>query len=467
MTALTALPAWQQAQLICDKQVSSRELVQAHLEQIARVQPQINAVTQLLADEALQQAEAADQQLAHGEETGPLHGVPFSVKDSFHLEGARCTGGTLGRQQCAVSNRDATLVARLKQAGAIPIAKTNLPDLLFAFESDNLIYGRTSNPYDLTRSSGGSSGGEAALIAACGSPLGLGSDAAGSIRLPAHACGIAGLKPTSGRFPRTGHYPPASGWIESLWQIGPMARSVADLALVLPLFTPPDGRDHTHVPMPVQESPPPSELRVAFYLDNGFATPLPEVRQTVRRAVQTLCWRGVKVEEKRPPGIDQTYDLEMALLGVDGGAGLRAYLHSVGSERTHPLLEAWLSKLIPYATDLTGFAALWARWDVYRERLHRFLDQYDAIVCPVHTHPAFPHGTSVDDEHFHGFSYTMAYNVAGLPGAVVRCGTSPEGLPIGVQVVTRAWREDVALAVAARLEQDCGGWQMPKWSADH
>ena len=140
-----------------------------------------------------------------------------------------CTAGTLGLKSAPASTRDATLVARLRAAGAIPIARTNLPDLLFAFESDNLIYGRTNNPYDLSRTSGGSSGGEAALIAACGSPFGLGSDAAGSVRLPAHFCGIAGIKPTSGRLPRTGHVPPAGGWIETLWQIGPLARRVEDL----------------------------------------------------------------------------------------------------------------------------------------------------------------------------------------------------------------------------------------------
>src|SRR5262249_53712989 len=160
-------------------------------------------------------------------------GVPFSIKDSIEVEGTVCSAGTLGYRNSPLSLRDAAVVARLRAAGAIPLARTNLPDLLFAFESDNLIFGRTNNPYDLERTPGGSSGGEAALIASCGSPLGLGSDCAGSVRVPAHYCGIASLKPTSGRLPRTGHVPPAGGWIETLWQIGPMARHVEDLSAMM------------------------------------------------------------------------------------------------------------------------------------------------------------------------------------------------------------------------------------------
>jgi amidase len=178
-----------------------------------------------------------------------------------------------GRKSAPPSTEDATLVARLRRAGAIPIARTNLPDLLFAFESANLIYGQTNNPYDVTCTSGGSSGGEAALIAACGSPLGLGSDAAGSVRLPAAFCGIAGIKPTSGRLPRTGHFPPAGGWLEMVWQIGPMARRVEDLIEAMRLLTGPDGIDPTvpDVPFREPEHVKPAHLRVAFYTDNGFA----------------------------------------------------------------------------------------------------------------------------------------------------------------------------------------------------
>src|ERR1017187_5495084 len=268
-----ALSATQQAAWIRSGKLSSVELVQFHLHRIAEVNPALNAVVDVLAARALADARAADTVLARGDATGPLHGVPFSVKDSIELAGTVCTAGTLGRRAAPVSIHDATLVSRLRAAGAIPIARTNLPDLLFAFETDNLLFGRTNNPYDLARTPGGSSGGEAALIAACGSPMGLGSDCAGSVRLPSAFCGIAGIKPTSGRLPRTGHFPPSGGWIEALWQIGLMSRHVADLCTMMPLLVGGDGRDTSVVDMPLQD---PARvglrrLRVAFHTDNGFA----------------------------------------------------------------------------------------------------------------------------------------------------------------------------------------------------
>ncbi|PYT17870.1 MAG: amidase, partial [Acidobacteria bacterium] len=221
MSGIVSLSAVEQARWIRERLISARDLINAHLERIAQVNPALNAAVDVLSESARREAQLADERQARGEPLGPLHGVPFSVKDSIEVAGTVSTAGTLGLAKSAPASRDATLVARMRAAGAIPIAKTNLPELLFAFESDNLIFGRTNNPYDLSRTCGGSSGGEAALIAACGSPFGLGSDAAGSVRLPAHFCGIAGIKPTSGRLARTGHVPPAGGWIESLWQIGP------------------------------------------------------------------------------------------------------------------------------------------------------------------------------------------------------------------------------------------------------
>src|SRR5271166_808018 len=246
MHDVLSLSATKQAKLIRERKISSEELIEAHLERIAEINPALNAATEVFADRALTEARDAGRSAI----PGPLHGVPFSIKDSLELSGVVCTAGTMGRGNAAPSTSDAALIASLRAAGAIPIAKTNLPDLLFAFESANLLFGRTNNPYDVTRTCGGSSGGEAALIAACGSPMGLGSDCAGSVRLPAAFCGIAGLKPTSGRLPREGHFPPAGGWIESLWQIGPMARRVEDLALAMQLLAGPDGADHSVANLP-------------------------------------------------------------------------------------------------------------------------------------------------------------------------------------------------------------------------
>jgi len=458
MNELTTYSATQQARLIRERRVSSRELVTAHLERIAQINPKINAAVEVLAESALAAAAAADS----SEPRGPLHGVPFSIKDSLELAGAVATAGTLGRKNAAASTEDATLVGRLRRAGAIPIAKTNLPDLLFAFESDNLIFGATRNPYDTSRTPGGSSGGEAALLAACGSPLGLGSDCAGSVRLPAAFCGCAAIKPTSGRLPRTGHVPPAGGWIEALWQIGPMARRVEDLITAMPLLVGPDERDHTVVDMPLANprSVRVRDLRVAFYTDNGLAAADEEVAGVVRAAAAALAVEGARVEQARPVCLDAAYEIEMKLIGPDGGDGLRSYLRDIGSTSVHPLLTGWLDKLEQYRTGIDGFTHYWGEWFRYRAEMAAFLAcGYDAILCPAYIHPALPLGTSILDENFIGFSHTMAYNVAGWPAVVVRCGESNTGLPIAVQIAAAPWREDVALAVALWLEQAFGGWK--------
>ncbi|HEY3826694.1 MAG TPA: amidase [Bryobacteraceae bacterium] len=445
-----------QAELIRDGAVSSTELIRAHLARIDEVNPKLNAAIEILRESALREAGVVDRRRESGEPMRPLEGVPFSVKDSIEVEGTVCSAGTLGLRQADPSTRDATLVARLRAAGAIPIARTNLPDLLFAFESDNLIFGRTNNPFDHTRTSGGSSGGEAALIAACGSPFGLGSDAAGSVRLPAHYCGIASLKPTSGRLARTGHIPPAGGWLDMVWQIGPMARRVEDLWTLMPILLGMDGLDRTVIAMPDGDPAevPLRNLRVAFFTDNGIVPPDSDTRPVVEAAAKALASEVLSVEECRPPGIEQSYDLEMKMIGPDGGDGLRAYLKSIGSTRTHPLLEGWMSKLERYRTDLAGFADYWASLDRFRQGMYQFGNRYDAVLSPVASQPAVLHGTTIDDAIFQGFSYTMTHNMTGWPAAVVRCGTSKHGLPIGVQIAANPWREDVALALARLLEMD-------------
>ncbi len=424
--------AKRQAQLVAQRKISPEELFQAHLDQIAKINPAINAAVEVLPYEPPQVKE------------GPLFGVPFSVKDSIELAGHPCTAGTLGRKGASPAATDAELVRRLHAAGGIPIARTNLPDLLFAFESDNLLFGRTNNPYDLTRTPGGSSGGEAALIAACGSPCGLGSDAAGSVRLPAAFCGIAGLKPTSGGLPREGHFPPAGGWLEAVWQIGPMARYVEDLYLMMECMG--------AAVAPVALKP----VRVAFY-----ASPAdPYVAQAIRNAAEALEHAVASISEDRPGCFEMAYDLEMKLIGPDGGDAMLEYLSELGSTRIHPLLAAWLDRLEPYRTDLSGFQEYWAEWDQYRAEMRAFLRNYDAIVSPAYIHPALPHGASVTEENFRGFIHTMVYNVAGWPGAVVRVGEAG-GLPIAAQIAAGPGHEDIVLAIARFLEQAFGGWKPP------
>ena len=462
MKELTYSSASELAQAIRTKRVSAKEVVEAHLRRIEAVNPKLNAVVQLTSDAALDEAGKADRAVALGEAIGPLHGVPITIKDSLETAGVIFTAGTTGRASF-VPTQDATVVARLRSAGAILLGKTNLPELSMAWESDNLVYGRTSNPYDLSRTPGGSSGGEAAIIAAGGSPLGIGADSAGSIRQPAHFCGIAGIKPTPGRVPRTGHFQPAGGVQDATFQIGPMARFVKDLILALPIIAGVDWRDPTVVPMPLDD---PSEvdlqnLRIAFHTDNGILSPTPETVETVRKIAKTLDDAGLAVEEERPDGIERSHEILRALYDSDGGSDMRNMLRAAGTTRISPLVQRWLEMKDTNSISVADFSAVVFGWDEFRSTMLSFFTRYDAIISPACAYPAMPHGTTFDDDKVSAFSYTETYNLTGWPAVVVRGGTSPEGLPIGVQVVAPPWREDVALAVAQRIETRFGGWQPP------
>ncbi|MGY5853853.1 MAG: amidase [Candidatus Thorarchaeota archaeon] len=439
--------------------VSSREVIDAYIQRIEEVNPKLNAVVQVLSAEARVQAREADAALKRGENKGPLHGVPMTVKDMVETEGVICTAGTKGRASY-IPTQDATVVARLCNAGAILLGKTNLPELGLAFETDNLIYGRTNNPYSLSHIPGGSSGGEAAIIAAGGSPFGVAVDGGGSIRQPAHCCGIVGIKPTQGRVPITGTWP--FSWVGLLTQTsGPMARYVDDLGLILPIIVGPDWQDPTTVSMPLGD---PNEvdiknLRVAVHTDNEIVTPTPEIIDVVRKTAKALSDADMNVEEDYPESITQTYEILMGLYTADGGVGMKGLLQMVGTTEMHPFLETLLKICSQSAISTPEFNALMMKWALFRGSMHSFMENYDVIICPVSAYPALPHGESL--EKFAGFSYTMSYNLTGWPGAVVRVGTSSDGLPIGIQIIARPWREDVALAVAKYIEQRFGGWQPP------
>ncbi len=450
------------ANAIRHREVSSEEVVKTYLERIEEVNPTLNAVVQITADMALAQARAADKRLHRGEIFGPLHGVPMTIKDSIETAGVICTGGTKGRENF-IPKQDAPVVARLRSAGAILLGKTNLPELSLAYETDNLIYGRTNNPYDLSRTPGGSSGGEAAIIAVGGSPFGLGADMAGSIRVPAHFCGIAGIKPTTNLVPRTGHFPPLGGILSSLWQIGPMARFVEDLILVLPIIAGVDWCDPGIVPMPWSDPQMVNlkNLRIAFHTYNGITPSTSETIDTVSHIARILSEEVLAVDEVRPPGIEETNELRASVMGIDGGVGIQNLLQTVGTKEVHPLLER--RQIRARSEPLTGekVVEILERWDQFRSTMLSFLERYDIILCPVNPYPALPHGATMDDKIYDSFSYTRTYNLTGWPSAVVRGGTSSEGLPIGVQIVGRPWREDMVLAVAQFIEKTGGGWQPP------
>jgi amidase len=451
------------AAAIRSKEISSKIVVEAYLDRIAKVNPKINAVVQLTADSAREAADQADAALARGEIKGALHGVPVTIKDTLETKGVICTAGTKGRANY-IPQADATAVARLRAAGAIILGKTNVPELAGALESDNLIYGRTNNPYDLARTPGGSTGGEAAIVAAGGSPLGLGTDAGGSIRIPAHFCGLAAIKPTSGRVPRTGQFPMPLGARNPVFHVSLIARRVEDLALALPIISGPDFRDHSIVGMPLGDPRNATlrDLKVAYFEEDGAATPTKEIVAAVRDAAKSFLNAGVKVEESRPPDVAKAAIVYHDMSRGDGGAGTRAFLKSIGSTEISPLFEKALTYSVgPAMASTTEALAAFVRWDLFRNSMLRFIENYDAVLSAVAPYPALLHGTSFDDDNRRGFGYAQMYNLTGWPSATVRVGTSPEGLPLGVQVAARPWREDVALALVQHLEKTFGGWKMP------
>ncbi len=449
------------AQAIREKKVSSQEVVQAYLQRIEQVNPKLNAVVQITGETALKQAKEADEQLARGETVGSLHGVPMTIKDSFDTAGVASTGGTKGRASYT-PEQDATVVVRLREQGAILLGKTNTPELTLSGETENLIYGTTNNPYDLSRTSGGSSGGAAAIIAAGGSPLDLGSDTGGSIRGPAHFCGITGIKPTSGRVPRTGHIVGYDlGALDSKTQIGPLARFVEDLALVLPIISGVDWKDPAIIPMPMGDpgSVDLGSLRVAYYVDNTIMAPTPETINAVTSAAQSITETGASIKEACPPDLQRAFDLNREITDADGRAWVRRLLDKAGTKEIH----RWIKKEMENAEKINTdkLTAKLEELDRFRSAMLSFMREYDAIICPVNASPALAHGISRKKKRRSAGSYTNVYNLTGWPGAVVRAGTSPEGLPIGVQVVARPWREDVALAIAQHIEKALGGWQPP------
>ena len=444
------------AKAIRTKRLSSEEVVRAFIARIEKVNPIINAVCQLASESALRAAAEADKALAGGKSLGPLHGVPFTVKDSFDTAGIITTAGTTGWEG-RFPTEDAIVVRRLKQAGAIVLGKTNTPELTLSHETDNLIYGRTNNPYDLSRTCGGSSGGAAAVLAAGGSPLDLGSDTAGSIRIPSHYCGIAGLKPSAARVPRTGHVIGAGGPIGTFTQIGPMSRHVEDLMLTFPIIAGPDGSDPDIVPpyFPDPNTVNIANLRIAHFarIDGGQRVDL-EIEHAVKRAAKALEEQAAKSEESQPPAIVAAAEVASALTLGDGGQYFQNLLRECGTRRIHPWTRSILNVARTQLSTAKKYSALLMEWGEIKRSMMAFMDDFDIVICPVASSCAPTHDRSNGID----FSFSTAFNLVGWPAAVVRVGTSIEGLPVGVQILGAPWMEHKVLAVAKFLE-DRSGWK--------
>jgi len=416
-------PAGWLARAIAAKKLSSVEVVRAHLEHIHTVNPRLNAVVFATAESAIKEARAADRRAKNPNAVlGPLHGVPFTAKDIFNTAGLPTTTG-LRMLRSRIPDHDATVVARLRRAGAILIGKTNCPPSGSDEDSWTPARGATRNPYDVNRSPGVTSSGEAAIIAAGGSPLGLGSDSGGSIRLPAHYCGVAALKPTAGLIPVTGAYGLAGGVSNTRGQVGPMARYVSDLRIAMRVLAGPDGLDSGVVPVRAWTAPKLEGLRVAWYADDGLARPTAMVAATVKAAARALAQAGCNVIEERPPSLGEAYQVTLAFWG-----------------RKH-----------------MSYEHMYERWDAFRTAVLKFMSRFDLVLSPVA--PDIAPLLKIKPVANHQLSYTVPYSLTGNPCVVVRAGTSPENMPIGVQVVAANWRDATALKAARAIERALGGWR--------
>jgi amidase len=444
------------AGLIRSKTISSEELVRAYLDRISAVNPKLNAVCQLDEKGALAAARDADAALKRGGELGKLHGVPVTIKDSFEVKGIVSTGGTQGRR-AFVPEKDATVVARLRAAGAIILGKTNTPELTLSYDTDNLVYGRTHNPYDLALTPGGSSGGAAAILAVGGSALDIGSDTAGSIRIPAHFCGIAGLKPTFGRVSRAGHILPPGGVVGRQTHAGPMARFVEDLILTLPIIAGPDPQD-PEVESVALEDPATVDvtaLRVAYFAESGKRRATSEMVRAVQSATKALADAGLKCESARPPGLNTTGQILGALNSADGGEYYRQLLRQHGTTNLHAGTSNFLQQIKSSATSGPKQADVLQAWENLRETTLKFMRDFEILICP----PCSDVAPRPQHSGFLDYSYSSFFNLLGWPAAVVRVGRTSSGLPKGVQIVGRPWKDDEVLAVALLLEKKLGGWK--------
>jgi Asp-tRNA(Asn)/Glu-tRNA(Gln) amidotransferase A subunit family amidase len=494
------LSAREIAAQIRSKAVSPVEVARAHLDRIERLNPKLNAFVDCKPEAVLAQARQAEKAILRRarerdkDELGPLHGVPVSIKSSIDVAGHRCEAGTHLRAGY-IASEDAPLVARLRAAGAVILGVTNAPELLMAWETDNLLYGRTNNPWDLTRTAGGSSGGEAAAIAAGLSAGGVGSDGGGSIREPAHFCGICGLKPTPGRIPSTGHFPKGGGPFALIGVVGPMARTVEDLQMLFEVMAGWDDGDRSYgdhsscdrssgdrsyddrsyddpcaAPVAVREvrEDAISGINIGFFEDDGRTPVTKETRSAVNRAASLLSGCGFHVEPFRPEGLERARQLWWEFFGTAGGMILGPILRGRESELSALLREfrGWTNAEPTHTGE--SLLAAWLGRDELREKILLQMRKYPVLICPVAAIPAFRHGErewlveGKTVKYLDAWSYCEWFNLLGFPAVVVPMGCSEEGLPIGVQIVGRPWQEEVVLAVAAKLEEERGPSAAPR-----
>lgn len=467
------------AKAVRARRISAVELAQLYLARIEKYNPALNAVCTVNGPGALARANEADRALARGEPWGPLHGVPMTIKDALETAGVRTTAGHPPLKDY-VPQRDAPAVARLRAAGAILLGKSNVPPLSADYRADNPIFGRTNNPWNLERTPGGSTGGGAAVVAAGLAAFDVGSDLAGSVRTPAHFCGLFGLKPTERRVPNTGHIPELPGLpraVRHLNVLGPLARSVDDLSLILKIISGPDGAEWDVPPVPWAEPKerPLKELRFAWSTDFRGVPVTAETRACIQELAGELARLGCKVEEHNPEGFD--FDAawenwgEIAIAERAATGGERAIERVAALNAT--LGDGWAvarGSARGVRASIADYMGALTRRDGLISVFEKFFDRWDAFLCPVTVSPAIPHvpfGTPIDVDgkkvpyFIAGTAYTCPFNLTGSPVVVLPLARSKEGLPIGVQVVGKRWSEPALLQLSTALTSITGPFTPP------
>ena len=468
MSDLCTKAITQLAELIRSRKISPVEVFQAYLERVDQLNPKLNAIV-TLAPDAIERAREAEAAITRGDALGPLHGVPLTIKDTIETAGLRTTSGSAMRAEF-VPTRDAPAVARLKAAGAIILGKSNTAEMAMDYTTDNPVFAPTVNPYDPSLTTGGSSGGEAAAIATCLSPGGIGSDLAGSVRIPAHFCGIVGLTPTVGRIPGEGQFPPSTGPYSLGAVIGPMARSVSDLRLMFNVLSgiDTDGLSaEATVKSLANRRASLVGSRVACYTDDGVASVSEETRKTVESAARALSDAGLIVEQTRPPAVEYGHDFWLKLFSRASVVQLRNVY--AGNEEKGGEFVRWRLATADDtpAPAIDDYINSWLERDRLRATLVEWMEHTPLFIAPVGATSAYKHGTlkvTVGDRTmstFRAFSYSQTCNTFDLPAVVVPAGRSMEGLPIGVQIIGRPFAEEMVLTAAAIIEEALGGWQMP------
>ena len=453
------------AESILLKKVSPVEVVAVHLKRAEALQPRLNAFVHMDAEGAHAQAQRAEVAVRNGAELGPLHGVPVTLKSCIDVVGWPCPAGSALRKEY-VAEIDATLTGRLREAGAILLGNTNTPEFLMAYETDNLISGKTSNPWDLSRSAGGSSGGEAAAIASGCSFGGVGSDGGGSIRVPAHFSGICGLKPTPGRIPATGHFPAGVGAFAWIGVVGPMARTVADVRTLFNAMAGADPGDALSAPVPIR---PVGDaqlrgMRVGLLESKDLGEVDAETNAALQKAANDLAAQGFVVEPLPLRGLERAIDLWWFFFGP-----VIAHLFQPSVTGQEEKLSAIFREYLQFAeapVTLDALLGACAERDMLRSTILRQMRDVPILLSPVSTTTAFRHGEGTwrpgaGQSYRDTMRFSQWLNLTGFPGATVPISVSAEGLPIGIQVIGRPHEEELLLAVTERIENGRGPWQAP------